>query len=152
MNKLLFLDVDGVLNNAGIIRQHGHLGLGCKQLSLLKVITAATCCEIVLASTWRLLDEHRDALKAAFEEHLIPHWIDVTPDLGYVKRCDEILSWLVGYDQPSRVVILDDDADAALVKYPPRVQELLFVKTDFNDGLTLDHAEAVLEFMKEDCK
>lgn len=155
MDKILFLDVDGVLNNAKILRHESQFGLGCKQLSLLKLITQQTCCEIVLSSTWRLYDEHKEALRNAFDAHLIPLWVDVTPDLGIVQRRDEILSWLVGHShllEPAKVVVLDDDKDAMLINVPPRYQERLFVHTNFDDGLTLDHAESILEFFKEDCR
>lgn len=152
MDKLLFLDVDGVLNNARILRKESIFGLGCKQLSLLKLIVANTCCEIVLSSTWRLNDEHSEALRNAFEEHLIPIWIGQTPDLGICRRRDEILSWLIGHEPPAKIVILDDDKDAMLVNAPERFRDKLFVHTNFDHGLTLDHAESILEFFKEDCK
>jgi hypothetical protein len=152
MHKLLFLDVDGVLNNARILRRGDMFSLGCRQLSLLRLITAQTCCEIVLSSTWRLYDEHKGALRTAFEEHLIPIWVDQTPDLGICQRKDEIVSWMIGHEEPAKVVILDDDKDAMVVNAPERFRERLFVHTDFDHGLTLDHAESILEFFKEDCK
>lgn len=152
MDKLLFLDVDGVLNNAALVRTEGHFALGCKQLCLLKTITAATCCEIVLSSSWRLYDEHLDALRAGFESHLVPHWIGQTPDLGFVRREAEILAWLRDYPDPATVVILDDDHEAQIATPLERFHRCLFVPTDFAHGLTLEHTEAILEFFKEDCK
>lgn len=152
MDKILFLDVDGVLNNLKILNERGSYPLGCRQLSLLKLITANTCCEIVLSSTWRLYEDHKKALREAFEAHLVPLWVGETPDLGTRVRRDEILSWLIGYTEPAKVVILDDDKDAMLVNAPSRFKERLFVHTDFDHGLTLDHAESILEFFKEDCR
>lgn len=148
MNKFLFLDVDGVLNNTAVLQREGMHGLGCKQLSLLKQIVAGSCCEIVLSSTWRLYDDHLRTLEAAFEQHLIPRWLDVTPDLGYSHRGDEILSWLVGHADRARIVIVDDDKDAAIPHAPERFTERLFVKTEFDTGLTFDHAEAIVEFFR----
>ena len=152
MDKLLFLDVDGVLNNLKVLSAGSDYALGCRQLSLLKLITANTCCEIVLSSTWRLYEDHKEALRKAFEAHLVPLWVGETPDLGTRVRRDEILSWLIGYTEPAKVVILDDDKDAMLVNAPERFRDRLFVHTNFDHGLTLDHAESILEFFKEDCK
>jgi hypothetical protein len=152
MDKLLFLDVDGVLNNLKVLGEGGNFALGCRQLSLLKLITSNTCCEIVLSSTWRLYEDHKNALRDAFESHLVPLWIGETPDFGTRVRRDEILSWLIGYEEPAKVVILDDDKDAMLINAPERFRDQLFVHTDFDHGLTLDHAEAILEFFKEDCR
>lgn len=152
MDKILFLDVDGVLNNLKILSTGGEFPLGCRQLSLLKLITSRTCCEIVLSSTWRLYEDHKNALREAFESHLLPLWIGETPDLGTRVRRDEILSWLVGYTEPVKVVVLDDDKDAMLINVPACVKNRLFVHTSFDHGLTLDHAEAILDFFKEDCR
>jgi len=152
MNKLLFLDVDGVLNNTELVRRDGRFALGCKQLSLLKMITAATCCEIVLSSNWRLNDECLDALREAFDSHLVPHWIDQTPDLGFVRRGDEIKTWLDGFPEPAIVVIVDDDRAAYVTNPPERFNPCIFIPTDFQTGLTLTHAEAIMEFLREDCR
>ena len=56
--KIIFLDVDGVLNNADDSDYHVHKG-GCdfyspKCVSLLNQITGATGAKIVVSSTWRL--------------------------------------------------------------------------------------------------
>lgn len=147
-NKLLFLDVDGVLNNHKIIQQQGMHGLGCKQLSLLKQIVAGSCCEIVLSSTWRLYEDLSSTLSTAFDLHLIPRWIDITPDLGYCQRRDEILSWLVGHEQPAKIAVIDDDKDAMVINAPQRFGERIFVQTDFNYGMQHEHAEAILEFFR----
>jgi len=152
MNKLLFLDVDGVLNNAEMVRRAGRFALGCQQLSLLKMITAATCCKIVLSSNWRLDDEYLDTLRKAFDSHLVPHWTAQTPDLGFVRREDEIKTWLEGFLEPAIVVILDNDRTAYVTNPPERFNPCIFIPTDFEAGLTLAHAEAIMEFLKEDCR
>jgi len=135
--KLLFLDVDGVLNNLDVLsRCRSSDPLGDEHLRLLKTLVAATDCQIVLSSTWRLFPESRGSLKVAFEEHGIPVWISTTPDLG-TRRGDEILHWLrINVTVPVVAVGIDDDEDIDIgdnhglpVKFKP-------LKTDFDHGLT----------------
>lgn len=146
MNRILFLDVDGVLNSGKIIRHQGMYGLGSEQLRLLKLIANTTGCHMVLSSSWRLYDNLRKTLRIAFDQHQIPHWIGQTPDLGDVPRRDEIVSWLNDHSDPASIVVLDDDSAAMPITAPPNFSERLFVHTSFDTGLTRGHADAVLDF------
>ena len=57
--KVLFLDVDGVLNRCGKSAQ----GLEEDKVALLKQIVAATGCRIVLSSTWRKTQHQRERIE-----------------------------------------------------------------------------------------
>ena len=122
--KVIFLDVDGVLNSS----QDGfNIKLETRRhLVLLKQLVDETGAEIVLSSSWRIYDKTRVFIKKKLEEYGIA-LIGFTPDTGESKG-KEIKKWL---DETSyhieRFVILDDDSDmdeythAKLVKTDPNI-------------------------------
>lgn len=142
--KIIFLDVDGVLNNADDSDHHVHKG-GCyfyspKCVERLNKITDATGAKIVVSSTWRL-GKTVDELKAQFTEMGITgEVIDKTCQLNHLDgyRGNEILKWikdnesLLGhyYYNFKSYVIIDDDTDMLLW------QKDNFVNTDGYKGLT----------------
>lgn len=141
MKRLLFLDVDGVLNNI-----KSNLDLYPESLKLLSNVVAKTKCNIVLSSTWRLYPETRAELEAAFLEYKIPKWIGFTPELRY--RHEEITKWLLeNVSEPTNIVILDDDGDAKLQKDVELVKAS-FVRTSFDSGFTFDHAQKVISLFE----
>jgi hypothetical protein len=146
--KLLFLDVDGVLNNLEVLSaSRGSDPLGESHLKLLKILVAVTGCDIVLSSTWRLFPESMDILKIAFEEHGIPVWIDTTPELRTGRRADEILKWIESnVTVPAVAVGIDDDEDIDIgndhglpVKFKP-------FRTSFDHGLTSEIVKDIIEW------
>lgn len=148
--KLLFLDVDGVLNNLEVVNsQRGGDPLGVNHLALLKTLVSATDCQIVLSSTWRLYPSSMEALRIAFAEHEIPDWIGATPDLRTGRRADEILYWLrLNVMEPTVVVGIDDDEDIDIgndhglpVKFKP-------LRTNFDHGLTAEIVQEAVDWFK----
>jgi hypothetical protein len=137
--KLLFLDVDGVLNNLEVMNSIPRIidPLGESHLRLLKRLVSETDCQIVLISTWRLYVDAQITLRAAFKEHGIPVWIGTTPFLKTPRRADEILHWIRdNVTVPAVAIAIDDAEDIDIgndhglpVKFKP-------FKTDFDDGLT----------------
>jgi hypothetical protein len=91
--KIIFLDVDGVLNNKFIPREISHCIV--RRIGRLVKSTGAS---IVISSTWRLKEKNRDAMKAIFLQCGVPMPISSTPYIetdSYKKtRVDEILTWL----------------------------------------------------------
>lgn len=149
--KLLFLDVDGVLNNLEVLSACRSMDpLGDSQLRLLKTLTATAKCDIVLMSTWRLFKESRATLKIAFEEHSIPEWIDCTPDLRNQPRSAEILSWLRSNVKNKAVAVgIDDDEDIDIgdnhglpVRFKP-------FKTTYKYGLTATVVQEAVDWFKK---
>lgn len=111
--KVLFLDIDGVLNNARtedkIQTVFGPFTGLCPILTrrLVDWLTLHPDVKVVLSSSWRL-DERYDHV---FTKHLNSSnifWIDITPNLG--RRGREIASWLAKNDV-ERYAILDDISD-----------------------------------------
>lgn len=144
MRKIIFLDVDGVLNDNEVLSTREELGE--HHLINLKSLVAATRSEIVLSSTWRHYSEEQIILKTAFIEHNIPMWIDQTPDL-LMPRGYEITQWLKNNVTEARVLILDDDNEAD-IKSLPNVQHK-FIRTCMEQGLTYNHVQEAIEFFNE---
>ena len=127
-DKLIFLDIDGVLNNSAMNHStelfneinsidtiHGRLSP--INIANLNCITDTTDAKIVISSSWRILsdlDEMRDILANAGVTGDI---IDFTPELsGDTLRGNEIYryikdnySWIT--EKNLRYIILDDDSD-----------------------------------------
>lgn len=116
--KVLFLDIDGVLNKDGTKEKLPTIfgpftGLDSKLLAVFKSWYSLWQDEvkIVLSSSWRL-DERYDH---AFTKHLNENgitWIDTTPNLGH--RGEEIYHW-VRHNSPTHFAIIDDTNEMAPV-------------------------------------
>lgn len=126
--KILFLDVDGVLNS---YKTGGMYALKRNCLRRLQKIVEETNCEIVLSSTWRK-DEYalrRLRRVLAYRGLKIK---DVTPNLGSIRGA-EIDWWFEMYNLKPitfRYAIVDDDSDMLDEQLPH------FFQTDPEYGLT----------------
>lgn len=148
--KIIFLDVDGVLNNSEWakrmidegVRVYAEDMLEDRAILLLKQIIDATGADVVVSSTWR------DDPKAM--EHLLVQlaaydiWpIGSTPRTN-LRRGDDISQWLERYDgYIESYVILDDDSDMTV-----HMDHL--VKTSFEHGLRHEHVERAIEILAAD--
>lgn len=152
MRKILFLDVDGVLNDMNVLSTREELGES--HLINFKNIVSASNCEIVLSSTWRLFPETKSRLETAFVKHNIPLWTSETPELksidfSLVPRKNEILMWLEeNVKENAKVLVLDDESDANLVGHSLTNIEDKFIHTCMNHGLTEVHTKIAIEFLK----
>ena len=140
MQKVLFLDVDGVLNNPEILEKNG-LGIGPDHLTELKRIINETGAKIVLSSTWRLMHHTRVIILPALQS-IGADVIGMTPNHKNLPRSEEILTWLENNPE-CHFAILDDDSDAGLGF------EENFFQTEFQFGLTPQIANRIIEFF--DC-
>lgn len=163
--KVLFLDIDGVLNTVG-----GELGLrlfyniGESEKSFLnkytipldpaclyylRKIVEDTGCKIVVSSTWRH-GETVESMQSWFNCALLKDAIiDKTPSFtstshpelkdrkGRVQRGEEIKWWLDQHPEVTRYAVLDDDTDMDIV-------DKNFFKTCSWDGLKKDVAQKVI--------
>lgn len=118
--KILFLDIDGVLNSREYDRRRDmnmQTNIDQSRLPLVKEIIDKTGAKIVLISTWRnhwnrdesICDEDGNYINRLFSKYGIAIY-DKTPDLGLLsKRKDEVKAWLSEHaDEVERFVILDD--------------------------------------------
>ena len=114
--KIIFLDIDGVLN------YQGSQFIDTECLNNLKHIVDETGAKIVIISTWRVcmddeylkryvkspnstLLEYKNLFNRVFTGNL--RWIDIAPDLNE-RRSDEIKVWLQEHNDIESFVIIDD--------------------------------------------
>lgn len=151
MRRVLFLDVDGVLNHRAIFvpsRTGGPLCPDC--IGLLRDVVRRTACRVVLSSTWRKLEHHVAQLEAAGgfpARHDDWRTIDLPVEMvdGLIrnvhKRGDEIAEWLSRHPEVDRYAIVDDDDDML----PEQLR--FFVRTSFETGLRPEHADALVSIL-----
>lgn len=146
--KILFLDIDGVVNSAVTAQRHrGVIGIDPYMALLVGRIVEATGCKIVLSSTWRLFEESRKEVT----KQVMP-FIDVTPHMpimGGAEMCErghEIKEWMESFQDEGclieRYAILDDNSDMLPEQMPN------FFKTSWQEGLTEEIANKVIEHLK----
>lgn len=145
--KLIFLDIDGVLNHTSMTKEnrirtvHGDL---CRNsILLLNKLTDATDANIVVSSTWRILVEPNTLFSALKNAGITGNFIDVTPrGCSSCLRGNEIARWMNSnahrftlpitrpiHDYPY-YVILDDDSDMLYW------QRNNFICVDYSVGIT----------------
>lgn len=135
--RVLFLDIDGVLNSTRTCVALGDFphdvtpkGLALFDQVALKLIRALCHVgdiQIVLSSSWRIIHDYQE-LAVKLDLPIIDH----TPnrwDPGQV-RGHEIQAWLDEHPEVEKYVIVDDDSDML------EEQKASFVKTFHEDGLT----------------
>lgn len=129
--RVLFLDVDGVLNSRKTTNFHNNLWpIDPYMAFMVGKIQLDTGCEIVLSSSWRY---HPDGVSATRK---IVDLLDITPKLN-AARGEEIQAWLDKHPEVTKYAILDDDSDMLPEQLPN------FFQTTFDDGLTEDIAKAI---------
>jgi HAD domain in Swiss Army Knife RNA repair proteins len=105
--KIIFLDIDGVLNNTHTENPRKFPYIVDPELvERLKALLTATGAQIVLSSTWR----YDPVGLLAAEHHGIP-FIDATPDLPEKARRDEIRQWISDHGGVERFLVIDDEDD-----------------------------------------
>lgn len=149
--KVIFLDVDGVLNYRGCkARCKGFLGVEPEKVVLLKQIVDATDAKIVLSSTWRLGYNKDQKGYHGFRRHLEKRLneyglsvYDVTEDISAYKRGAEIRLWLAQHGKEvKRWVVLDDEYFGDFTEH--KIKSHL-VQTDmYADGLTERHVRKAI--------
>jgi len=150
--KVLFLDIDGVLNNSNTFQKRSEGGIiippsedplepSClKELD--RIIDAVPETRIVISSSWRIIRK-LDQLKEIFQKANFRNYekiIDVTPNMS-MHRGYEIQAWL-DKNPVELYAIVDDDNDMLLH------QQKYFVKTWFrHGGLTKECADKIIDVL-----
>lgn len=145
--KVLFLDVDGVLNSEEAIKsgsvklkgdKAGHID--AYMAFLVGRIEMKTSCKVVLSSAWRYSEEDMKFIS----ERVVPIF-DRTPFSGECGsggfRGKEIKAWLDAHPEVTRYAILDDDSDMLEEQMP------CFFKTSWKEGITTEIAEKVISYL-----
>lgn len=154
--KVLFLDVDGVLNNKETFRKNYEAHLGGSEFEPLPLdpvcvfelnrVIEQTGAFIVLSSSWRGIEDHEDRLASigvlnrCHPHYRTPH--HGTPDKPYINRGTEIKDWLSDHPAVDRYAIVDDDSDMLEEQMP------FYVRTSFElGGLTEDAADSLISIL-----
>jgi hypothetical protein len=134
--KVVFLDVDGVLNNFDLIRTNGFDYIDGDMVRRLGLVISQTQAYIVLSSYWRLSPKDRVLVDQALKEWgMFIH--DRTPHVPG-PRYVEISQWLGENPEVGHYAILDDDEDAGVG------METSFFQTDPEIGITFEIAKKVI--------
>lgn len=154
--KIIFLDIDGVLNTYAtrrfLVCSPGTLFVDTRKVLRLRDIVERTGAELVLSSTWRYgadpnaLYVEKYALReliAEFKRVRCPLWVDMTPIIPRSKREREIYAWLLQHPEVDNFVILDDVWEE-LEFYKDRL-----VETSMFYGLTKERAELAIRMLNE---
>ena len=135
--KVVFLDIDGVLNDAVTTAELWDDKPKKDHLDCLKAIIDATNAKIVLSSTWRLFPSARNDVKNALRNVGL-EFIDKTKELR--DRASEIQEWLNRHPEVEKFVILDDEEISG--KFPDNL-----VQTTFYRGLLPEHVEKAIKIL-----
>lgn len=148
--KVIFLDIDGVLNCATTKRRlRGSPFVDEDKLLLLKDLVEKTGAELVLSSTWRLgllypdvaaFAVDTDALVDELHKYSLSLY-DHTPRLSDRQRGYEIAAWLEKNPDVEKFIILDDDSDMAHLKAH-------LVQTSWLAGLQSSHVQKAIELLE----
>lgn len=139
MKRILFLDIDGVLNT-----RPGSLDED--KLALLKGILDSTQARAVISSSWRKYTHMMDRLYAIdwLEEAICGHTPDLAREVNGLwhspRRAEEIIEWLGGSKEP-HYVILDD--------WPMQELSDRHIQTDPHVGLTKEQSDKAIEMLLE---
>jgi hypothetical protein len=150
--KLIFLDVDGVLNHSNAIGwKRTDESLDWRVIDPdcvfeINRILRETGAKIVLSSVWRLSEEGTELITECIMEGSIigkTPWIQKKMDM-FVDRKEEIKKWLSDNQMNIKAIaVIDDDIDADL-------GDGTFFKTDFeNGGLTKEIADNIIKHLNE---
>jgi hypothetical protein len=133
--KVIFLDIDGVLNSPKTRNPRKFPYVVERRLvSRLKHLLRKTGAKVVLSSTWR----YDPAGLFSAKHHGIP-FIDCTPDFPNKPRRNEILGWLGHHPRVTRYAVIDDDDD--------ELDALPLFQPNPRTGLTPEIARAVTDFL-----
>lgn len=153
--RVIFLDIDGVLNSEewdryvqsftyGARFNSGYL-LSQEMILRLQNVVFQTNAEIVLTSSWRANERAMDALRRQLSlYHLSIR--DSTVSYAYGNRADEVKLWIESHSNVTSYAIVDDyddgfSNDEVLVTH--------FVQTTFAQGLTSEKAEKIVEILAQ---
>jgi len=148
--KIIFLDIDGVLNSAKYYKMVDRTKKDWNRFNPLAVEMIRRLLEefkasIVISSTWRygLVKELKKELnKSGLIKYLHKDW--KTPQTYPSHRGEEICLWLDNHPEATDYVIIDDDENIL------EEQKNLFIRTDIKEGMTEEHYYKVRQIFQPD--
>ena len=138
--KVIFLDIDGVLNCTRTPNPRKFPYVVDKRLRrrFLKLVNR-TGAKVVLTSSWRL-----DPIGLLAAKHWRIPFVDVCPDMPKSPRRREVLSWLARHPRARRYAIIDDEDDG--------LDDLPLFQPSCATGLTPEIAKGVELYLNGQCE
>lgn len=150
MNKLLFLDIDGVLNGHQK-NPAGVCGIDPYCAELLNHIIEVTDCQLVITSAWRYLIHSGSMTTTGFERMLQTHGVKAYKRIAGLTRTDadvsdkhergkQISDWL--RRKNCIYCVVDDDGELGIPEagHP-------FVKVNGKNGIGWTDTEKIIELL-----
>jgi len=133
--KVIFLDIDGVLNckKTPNPRQLPYV-VDPRLLRKLNRLLDRTGAKVVLTSSWRI-----DPAGVFAAKHWGVPFIDTAPDMPKSPRCREVLTWLKRHPKVTRYAVIDDEDDG--------LDELPLFQPSAATGLTTEIAKGVEKYL-----
>ncbi|WP_173669164.1 HAD domain-containing protein [Sharpea azabuensis] len=135
MDKVIFLDIDGVLNNAStsnIVETTGFIGVDERNVRVLVKLMKEVEADIVLSSTWQADQQMYDYLTDTLKQYDI-HISDQTNEKG-ILRGTAIRQYIKKHDVKHYVVIDDwmfpDFLKGSFLKHVIRSDEMTGLKEE----------------------
>lgn len=153
MSNIIFLDIDGVLNNELVFVSSPECQMDLGSVLLLEeAVAQIPQCKIVVSSSWRnikglghFLSFVRDVKCVEFFDHLLPflHEDYCTKKLRSGKRGEEVREWLSRHPEVIKYVCIDDNSDY--------FQEQPLLLTSMTSGFGYSEQELLLLFFDVSC-
>lgn len=134
--KIIFLDIDGCLNNKNTDWSNDGWGLDSYCVLLLHRILEATGAEVVLSSSWRYYPKGVEIVETALRPYKL-YSMTETGKEAEEGRGSTIKRWLTQHPEVTEYAILDDANDF-------HKDQHLF-QTSFETGLTEAVAQQVID-------
>ena len=133
--KVIFLDIDGVLNcsKTSNPRKFPYV-VDRRLLTRLQKLLDRTGAKVVLTSSWRL-----DPVGLFAARHAGVPFIGTSPDKPRSPRCKEILDWLSEHPRVTRYAVIDDEDD--------ELDELPLFQPSSKTGITMEIVTGVEKYL-----
>lgn len=149
--KIIFLDIDGVLNSSQWFQGDGRVNdrplghLDPAACARVQRICDATQARICVSSTWRLIHKRPKLVEMFRLRGITAEVVGQTPQLpgSDQQRGDEICLWLSKHPEVTKYIVLDDDSDMRGVHHR-------FIQTSFAEGLTDELADRAIAMLNEE--
>ncbi|MEA2942494.1 MAG: hypothetical protein QOD09_3023 [Bradyrhizobium sp.] len=133
--KIIFLDIDGVLNcdNTPNPRKFPYI-VDKKLLARFKKLLERTGAKVVLSSSWRC-----DPVGLFAAKHFGIPFIDVCADKPRSPRRNELLAWLSAHPRVTRYAVIDDEDD--------ELDDLPLFQPSAKTGLTMEIVRGAAKYL-----
>ncbi len=151
LKKLLFLDIDGVLNTSGKYFNK-DLNAGC--LHQLERVLRATGADVVISSQWRCHKYMMEFLKPLIES-MGSKIAGSTKQIDLYKRIEEIENFLERVEPPFVFAVIDDEYKYFYGEVEEPVQsnyglhKQLVIVADRTKGLTQAEVDKLIEILNQ---